>query len=63
MGMKPLTDRSLSELEDAKKHIEELEAFAAREVTSSPGPGWQPVREMLARDLAEVETEIGSRDS
>lgn len=61
MTMKPLSERSREELEQAMDHINEIEAWAGEQSRAAPGPGWAPVFEMLMRDWNELEAELAKR--
>ncbi len=60
--MKPLSERSLDALKAAKRHLEKIEDQVARDIEEFPGPGWEPVRDMLVRDRTEIEQELKRRD-
>jgi len=56
--MKPLSERSLDELEAAKRHLEKLESNVAKDSREFPGDGWCVVRDMLNRNRTELEEEF-----
>jgi len=61
--VKPLSERSLPELEDARHHLEKIEAQVARDATQLPGPGWGAVIDILQRDREELEAELRRREN
>ena len=60
--MKPLSERSLDALRAAKGHLEEIEAQVSKDMEEFPGPGWEPVVDMLVRDRTEIEHELKRRN-
>jgi hypothetical protein len=56
--MKPLAERSFDELENAKRHLEKIEAQVSKDSREVPGPGWTAVIDMLNRDRTELEDEL-----
>ncbi len=58
---KPLDKRSIAELDAAKRHLKKIEEQAIRDSEENPGAGWEPVRDLLNRDIADVEEELERR--
>ena len=61
MSMQPLNERSLEELEAAKKHLAEIAKSVHKNAAVQPGPGWEPVKDLLKRNQEELCAELARR--
>ena len=59
--MKLLAERSTSELDAARHHLDAIIAQVARDKKRAPGTGWEPILDMLRRDRDEIKHELRRR--
>ena len=63
MARIPLSERSLAELEAAKDHLADIVKSVGEDAAKWPGPGWEPVIDLLKRDQEELHAELVRRQS
>jgi hypothetical protein len=59
--MKPIEDYSIGDLVDAQERIKEIQERIERDSAARPGPGWEPIKDMLQRDREIINAEIEKR--